>query len=116
MRNLRAEIMSVIPLVLPAIAALILLLMFGCATTATTPTPIVARATTVEPIRVPVLVPCLTAEQVPKPPASWMRVGKSGDYNETAAAIDLKEADEYMVRSQSRMWGCVKSFEVEAPK
>jgi len=95
-------------------ALLLLLLLAGCAT-APTPTPVVAHAVTVEPIRIPVPVPCLTADQIPAPPATFMRVDKPGDYNEIAAAIDLKQADEYVVRSQSLMWGCVKANEEKTP-
>ena len=87
------------------------LLLAGCAHNGVQPTPIVSRATTVEPIRVPVLVPCLTAEQVPRPPSTWMRPGKSGEYNELAAAIDLQELNDYLVRSQSLMLGCVRALE-----
>lgn len=96
------------------VAMLALNFMTGCATpTAPPSTPIVARATTVEPQLIPVILPCLTREQVPAPPPTWMRAERSGEYNELAARIDLQELQDYIVRSQSRMWGCVKSFEDE---
>lgn len=89
------------------------LFLVSCAGVETKKTEIVARAPVGEVQRIPVSVPCLTKEQIPKPPATWMNPARTGWQNEVAAAIDLKEADEYMVRSQSLMWGCVKSFEEE---
>lgn len=93
-----------------AVLLVVVWIIVGCATVQPAP-PVIAHATALEPIRVPVLVPCLTREQIPTPPATWMRVAKPGDYNEIAAAIDLKELEDYVVKSQSRMWGCIKSFE-----
>lgn len=72
---------------------------------------VVSGVKTVEPVRIPVPVPCLEAKQIPAPPATYMKPGMEGYKMELAAAIDLKSLDEYVVRSQSLMWGCVKSFD-----
>jgi hypothetical protein len=92
------------------------LLVAGCATSTPPPPKVVSGVTTVEPIRIPVLVPCLTRDQIPPPPATWMNPAASGWHNELAARIDLKQFDEYLVRSQTLMWSCVKSLEEEKPK
>lgn len=72
---------------------------------------VVSGVRTVEPVRIPVLVPCVTVEQVPRPPATFMQPGMEGYKLELAAAIDLKSLDEYVIRTQSLLWGCVKSFD-----
>jgi hypothetical protein len=94
-------------------AILFVVMLAGCATPPAPQTEIVSRAAAPEPIRVPVLLPCLTKEQIPAPPPTWMRADRSGEYNELAARIDFRELEFYIVQSQSRMWGCVKSFEDE---
>lgn len=88
-----------------------ILMISGCATTAAPPTTVVAHAPALEPQKIPVLIPCLTADQVPKPPASWMKANQSREKMEIAAAADLLELDQYIVKSQGRMLDCVKSFE-----
>ena len=72
---------------------------------------VVSGATALPPQKIPVLVPCLTREEIPPPPATWMRATQSREKLELAAAADLKELDQYVVKSQSLMWDCVKSLE-----
>lgn len=103
------------------IAALFVLIAFllalgGCATSQPAPPAIQAGVTTLPPQRIPVLVPCLEAKDVPPPPATYMDPRKPGWQNQVAAAIDLKMLDEYVVRSQTVMLGCVKAFEQEVKK
>jgi hypothetical protein len=90
-------------------------LLTGCATSTPPPPKVVAGVTTVEPIKVPVLVPCLTREQIPSPPASYMHPSRSGWHNQVAAEADLRQLDEYVVRSQSLMHGCAKALEETKP-
>lgn len=88
----------------------------GCATSTPPPPKVVAGTIAVEPIKVPVLVPCLTREQIPPPPASYMHPSRSGWHNQVAAEADLRALDEYVVRSQSLMHGCAKALEEETKK
>lgn len=91
----------------------LILLLTGCATSTPPPSKIVAGVTTEKPQLVPVLVPCLTRDQIPPPPASYMHPSRSGWHNQVAAEADLRRLDEYVVRSQSLMHGCAKALEEE---
>lgn len=91
------------------------LFLAACAT-APAPAPLMTGATSLPPIRVPVLVPCVTAEEIPTPPATRMRREQSGDKTEIAAAADLAEATSYIVKADSLLRGCVKTFEAEKIK
>jgi hypothetical protein len=91
-------------------ALILALLLAGCAHTPPQ-VEVTGRATSLPPQKVPVLVPCLTADQIPTPPPTNMSPGFSGDRNTIALALDSKQLDTYVVRSQSLMWGCVKSLE-----
>lgn len=86
------------------------LLLAGCATVPAETT-VVGHATSLPPQKIPVIVPCLTADQIPPPPPTNMNPTFSGDRNTVALALDSKQLDQYVVRSQSLMWGCVKSLE-----
>lgn len=87
----------------------------GCATAPTAP-PLMTGATALPPQQVPVLIPCVTREEMPTPPPTYMRREHSGDKTEIAAAADLAEATAYMVKADSLLRGCVKTFEAEKPK
>lgn len=94
---------------------LIVLALAGCAGMEQKPpeVKVVSGATALPPQKIPVLVPCLSKEEIPTPPPTWMRGTQSREKLEMAAAADLKELDQYVVKSQSLMWGCVKSLEEE---
>lgn len=92
------------------------LLLTGCVTTNPPPPKVVAGTVAVEPIKVPVLVPCLTRDQIPPPPASYMHPSRSGWHNQVAAEADLRKLDEYVVRTQTIMHGCAKALENEKEK
>ena len=97
------------------IRTLIVLLLAGCATVPPE-TRVISSATSLPPIKVPVLIPCVTAEEVPRVPPTYMRIDQSPEKKLIAALADLKELDDYLVRSQSLMLGCVKVFEAEKTK
>lgn len=114
-QRLRDHLFAALTVANIVLIVLALALLAGCATPTAPPTEIVARATTVEPIRIPVVTPCLTKDQIPAPPPTWMRADRGGEYNELAARVDLKSMEDYIVQSQSRMWGCVRGFEETKP-
>lgn len=72
---------------------------------------ILGSATALPPQQVPVLVPCMKRDQIPAPPATWMRPDRTPDKNGDALEVDLKAIDRYIVRSQGRMLDCVQTLE-----
>lgn len=95
-----------------ALLCLAIVLLGGCAT-AGEPQPhvVVGSAKAPEPQKIPVLMPCLKADQIPKPPATFMRAAQSGEKMELAAIADIQSLKIYVVESQGRMLDCVKSLE-----
>ena len=49
-------------------------------------------------------------------PPTWMQITQSTEKKLIAALADLKELDDYLVKSQTVMLGCVKVFEAEKSK
>lgn len=94
------------------VALVVIVLLAGCAQAPSQPV-LVDHTVTLPPQRIPVITPCLKREDVPPPPPSYMLPGARQDpeKREIAAAIDLKSADEYVVKTQSIMWGCVEMLE-----
>lgn len=84
-----------------------ILLLAGCAANPATQPQVVSTVRT-EEVRIPVLMPCLTADEIPKPPGTWMDETMTKDKRRLALLADLKELDEYILKSQTLMRGCVK--------
>lgn len=94
--------------------ALIPCLLAGCATTTPPPPPTVTSSVRTEIEKVPVLIPCVFADEVPKVPGTWMNEAQSKDKRRLAVLADLKEAEDYITKADSLLRGCAKPR--EAPK
>lgn len=98
---------------IPFVLALMLcvLMLPGCTHQPTQPT-VTSGVASLPPQFIPVLQPCMKREQIPKPPATWMRKEYvSLDKLGTSAAADIKEMEAYIVVSQGRMLDCVRTLE-----
>ena len=85
----------------------------GCATIPQqAPAPqVVTKVERVE-IKVPVIVPCVLARDIPNPPATYMNPQTQNTEKLAAAArLDLLELEAYIVRADSLLRGCVKELE-----
>lgn len=96
------------------VAALLVLALFGCATVPP-PQVVVSRVEALPPVRIPVLVPCVTAEQVPQIPTTPILNGMTDWQVAVMARKKLLEWTEYAVKADSLLAGCVKP-EPETPK
>lgn len=106
--------------VIPVVAAITLvvviaLLLAGCQQAPTKPE-ILGSATALPPQQIPVLVPCMKREQIPTPPATWMRADRTPDKNGDALEVDLIALKRYIVQSQGRMLDCVQTLEEQMEK
>ncbi len=85
-----------------------LLLLNACA--AAPPVPqVVAGATSLPPVLVPVRVPCITTSEIPAIPATAMAPGQSTEQLAIAARIDANRAKEYYIRADTLLQSCVNS-------
>lgn len=81
-----------------------LLLLAGCS--ATVPPKVLTEVKTVE-VRVPVRVPCLTAEEVPPHPAYVMRANADVRGLAAGAAAELRSWEAYYARADALLRGCL---------
>ena len=82
------------------------LLMTGCATDQA----LVSQAP-VSVVKVPVTVPCVSTDQIPKVPTTYMDP-KAGTLQKAAqAALDLHEFEDYAATADALLQGCAKPKE-----
>ena len=63
-------------------------------------------------IKVPVIVPCVLARDIPSPPATYMNPQTQTTEKLAAAArLDLLELEVYIVKADSLLRGCAKEQE-----
>lgn len=92
------------------VAALMVLALFGCATVPA-PQVVVSRAEALPPVRIPVLLPCVTADQVPQIPTTPDLTALTDWQIAVMARRKLLEWTAYAVKADSLLAGCVKQLD-----
>lgn len=85
------------------------ILLAGCATT--TPQPTVTSGVREVEVKVPVLMPCVFVDEVPKVPGTWMNPAQSKEQRRAALLADSGELEEYLLKADSLLRGCAKPRE-----
>lgn len=96
------------------IGVIIILLLASCATTTPPQSQVITQIKEV-PVNVPVLIPCVYQDEVPKVPGTWMSETQSPEKRRLAVLADLKQAEDYILRADSLLRGCAKP-RTEVPK
>lgn len=104
----------VIPIVVALFLAMIVFSLVGCAT-APGPQVVVSKVEALPPVRIPVLVPCLEANQIPEIPTTPNLDTLTDWQVAVMARRKLLEWSAYAAKADSLLVGCVKP-EPEAPK
>lgn len=90
---------------MPLIRCCLLLLLGGCATT---PVPPPVQPIQTQVVRVPVAVPCVSANELPQVPATAFKPGGDMKQNAAAADLDLHALEDYAVAADALLRQCVK--------
>ena len=93
------------------------LLLAGCATVPPAPQVVVSRAEALPPVKIPVLIPCVEAKDVPAIPTTPSLDGMTDWQVAVMARRKLLEWTAYAVKADSLLAGCVKQLDPpETPK
>lgn len=96
------------------LGVLLIVLLSSCATTTPPTSQVLTEIKTVE-VKVPVLIPCVYDDEVPKVPGTWMSESQSSEKRRLAVLADLKQAEAYILKADSLLRGCAKP-RTEVPK
>jgi len=80
----------------------------ACATTDKPMEVTTAAAPAPPPIKVPVLVPCVSANEVPAVPGTAFAPGQSAAQLAAAARADIDNLEAYAIRADALLRGCVQ--------
>lgn len=87
----------------------------GCGTPGT-PVPTVTSGVREVPVNKQVFETCVTEDEVPKVPGTWMNETQTKEQRRAAVLADSKELEDYLLRADSLLRACAKPRPTEAPK
>jgi hypothetical protein len=62
-------------------------------------------------VKVPVAVPCVSVDQIPKVPSTYMKPADGTLQKAAQAALDLHEFEDYAAQADALLRGCAKPKE-----